>query len=184
MKGPSATCSADCASSATAWSRAGLCCPSCLWECRTIFQRPSPQAQRCYGWALFSLGSDNEDRRQFQLRSFREREKALSEALVVAEARAEAASIVNDARQAEQAVRRDIESTRRQPASYLASFRVLLERNLAEVEAVEARERNGGRSGEAKESPETAPRRPITPSEGQPPAARQVDRRAVRPGTE
>lgn len=138
-----------------------------------------------------------------QLKSFREREKALSEALVVAEqlrqeaeehanrqaemiireARAEAASIMNDARQAEQAVRRDIESTRRQLASYLASFRVLLERNLAEVEAVEALEPNG-RPGEAKESPETAPRRPIRPSEGQPPAARQVDRQAVRPGTE
>ncbi len=135
-----------------------------------------------------------------QLKSFREREKALSEALVVAEqlrqdaeehankqaemtireARAEAASILNDARQAEQAVRRDVESTQRQLASYLASFRVLLERNLAEVEAVEARERNGGRSGEAKESSEKTPRRPIRPSEGQP----QVDRQAVRPGTE
>ncbi len=139
-----------------------------------------------------------------QLKSFREREKALSEALVVAEqlrqeaeehanrqaeiiireARTEAASILNDARQAEQAVRRDIESARRQQASYLASFRVLLERNLAEVAAVEAREPNGGRPEEAKESPETAPRRPIRPSEGQPPAGRQVDRQAVRPGTE
>jgi len=139
-----------------------------------------------------------------QLQSFREREKALSEALVVAEqlrqkaeehanrqtgmiileVRAEAVSILNDARQVEQAVRRDIESTRRQLASYLASFRVLLERNLAEVEAAEARERNGGRPGETKESPETAPRRSIRPSEGQPQAARKVDRQAVRLGTE
>ena len=139
-----------------------------------------------------------------QLKSFREREKALSEALVVAEqlrqdaeehanrqaeliireARAEAASILSDARQAEQAVRRDIESTRGQLASYLASFRVLLERNLAEVEAVEARERNEGRPREVKELPETAPRRPIKPSEVQPPVAGQVDRQAVRPGSE
>ena len=139
-----------------------------------------------------------------QLKSFREREKALSEALVVAEqlrqeaeehanrqaemiireARADAASIMNDARQAEQAVRRDVESIRRQLASYLASFRVLLERNLAEVEAVEARERSEGHPREAREMPETAPRRPIRPSEGQPPVARQVDRQSVRRGSE
>jgi DivIVA domain-containing protein len=139
-----------------------------------------------------------------QLKSFREREKALSEALVVAEqlrqeaeehanrqaeliireARTEAASILSDARQAEQAVRRDIESIRRQLASYLASFRVLLERNLAEVEAVESRERNGGHPEKVKESQGTAPRRPINPSEGQPRAARQVDPQAVRRGGE
>jgi DivIVA domain-containing protein len=139
-----------------------------------------------------------------QLKSFREREKALSEALVVAEqlrqeaeehanrqaemiireARTEAAGILSDARQAEQAVRRDIESTRRQLASYLASFRVLLERNLAEVEAVEAREQYGGHPEKTEESPGTAPRRPINPPEGQPPAARRVDRQAVRRGTE
>ncbi len=139
-----------------------------------------------------------------QLKSFREREKALSEALVVAEqlrqeaeehanrqaemiireAQTEAARILSDARQAEQAVRRDIESTRCQLASYLASFRVLLERNLAEVEAVEARERNGSRPEKAKGSPGTVPRQPINPSEGQPPAARQVDRQAVRRDTE
>jgi hypothetical protein len=60
---------------------------------------------------------------------------------------------------------------------------VLLERNLAEVEAVEAHERNGGRPVKAMESPGTAPRRSINRSE-EPPAARQVDRQAVRPGTE
>lgn len=97
-----------------------------------------------------------------QLKTFREREKAMSEALVVAEqlrhgseqrandqaeaiiqqARAEADTMVNDARLAEKSVRRDIQATRRQLNSYLAAFRVLLERNLAEVEAVESQQRN------------------------------------------
>jgi len=96
-----------------------------------------------------------------QLKSFREREKALSEALVGAEqlreeaerhaqrkaesilreAQIEADANLNDARQAEQAVLRDIETAHRQLTSYLAAFRVLLERNLAEVNAAEGRER-------------------------------------------
>ncbi len=96
-----------------------------------------------------------------QLKSFRDREKALSEALVTAqqlredvqqsagkeaavvvqEARAEAESIIQEARRAEEVIRRDIESGHRQVAAYVASFRVLLERNLAELEAVEARQR-------------------------------------------
>ncbi len=98
-----------------------------------------------------------------QLKGFREREKATSEALVMAQqlreeaeqsaqkeaeailrdARIQAEDLVKEARQAEQAVHREIEAGHRQLASYLASFRVLLERNLAEVEAVEGRERNG-----------------------------------------
>ena len=98
-----------------------------------------------------------------QLKGFREREKATSDALVMAQelreeaeqsaekeaeailrdARIEAEALVKEARQAEQAVHRDIEAGHRQLNSYLASFRVLLERNLAEIEAVEGRERNG-----------------------------------------
>ena len=98
-----------------------------------------------------------------QLKLFREREKAMSDALVVAQqlredseqmaqkesdrvvqqARVEAGNIITDARQAEQSVRRDTEHLHAQLASYLTSFRVLLERNLAEVEAVETAERNG-----------------------------------------
>lgn len=97
-----------------------------------------------------------------QLKAFREREKAMSEALVVAQqlrddveqsagreadamirdARSESENIIKQARQAEDAVRRDIEACHRQLAAYLASFRVLLERNLAELEAVEARQRS------------------------------------------
>ena len=98
-----------------------------------------------------------------QLKMFREREKAMSDALVVAQqlredsehlarkesdavlqqARVEAGNIVTEARLAEQSVRRDIDGLHAQLASYLTSFRVLLERNLAEVEAVETAERNG-----------------------------------------
>ncbi len=96
-----------------------------------------------------------------QLKTFREREKALSDALVVAQklrddvqqsadreakvvlrdARGQAENIIREARIAEEAVRRDIEAGHKQLAGYLASFRVLLERNLAELEAVESRER-------------------------------------------
>jgi DivIVA domain-containing protein len=131
-----------------------------------------------------------------QLKSFRERENALSEALVGAEqlrddteqhaqrkaesilreAQIEAEANLNDARQAEQAVLRDIEAAQRQLASYLASFRVLLERNLAEVEAAEERERAGADPGRSSD----LLRRP---SKTQPPV-RLVDRRPSRPANE
>jgi DivIVA domain-containing protein len=98
-----------------------------------------------------------------QLKSFRDREKALNEALVAAqqlradteqaaqrqadltvrEARAEADRILGEARVAEQAIRRDIEAAQRHFAAYLASFRTLLERYLSEADALEAHTRDG-----------------------------------------
>ncbi len=120
-----------------------------------------------------------------QLKTFREREKAMSEALVVAEqlrheagqransqaeviiqqARIEGDTMLNDARLAEKAVRRDIEATRRQLNAYLAAFRTLLERNMAEVEAVEAQQRNGSQVNQAVNPAATGPRISIPPSE-------------------
>ncbi len=116
-----------------------------------------------------------------QLKTFREREKAMSEALVVAEqlrheagqransqaeviiqqARVEADTLLNDARLAEKAVRRDIEGTRRQLNAYLAAFHALLDRNMAEVEAAEAQQRNGGHVQPAVDPGATAPRRSV-----------------------
>lgn len=98
-----------------------------------------------------------------QLKSFRDREKALNEALVAAqqlradteqaaqrqadltvrEARAEADRILGEARVVELAVRRDIEAAQRHFAAYLASFRTLLERYLSEADALEAHTRDG-----------------------------------------
>ncbi len=98
-----------------------------------------------------------------QLKAFREREKALNDALVVAqqlrvdteqaarreadlvmrEARAQAEQIVQQARAAEQAVRRDMEGAQRQFTAYLAGFRTLLERYLSEVDALEAHRQDG-----------------------------------------
>lgn len=96
-----------------------------------------------------------------QLTSFREREKALNEALVAAqqlraeteqaaqrqaelvlqEARANAERMLSDARAAEQRVRREIEAAQRHFTAYLASFRTLLERYLSEVDALDAHTR-------------------------------------------
>jgi cell division septum initiation protein DivIVA len=98
-----------------------------------------------------------------QLKTFREREKALNEALVAAqqlradteqsarreadlvlrEARAQADQIVQEARGAEQAVRRDMEGAQRQFTAYLAGFRTLLERYQSEVDALEAHRQDG-----------------------------------------
>lgn len=98
-----------------------------------------------------------------QLKAFREREKAMSEALVAAQqlradaqrtaqkevevliqqARSEADRILEDARQAELTLRRDQEGAQRQFLGYLTAFRNLLERNLAEVHALERNETNG-----------------------------------------
>ena len=134
-----------------------------------------------------------------QLKTFREREKAMSEALVVAEqlrhdagqrandqaeaiiqqARAEADTILNDARLAEKVVQRDTEAAQRQLNSYLAAFRALLERNMAEVEAVDAQQRNGSQAALAVHPTGTGPRRsfprpeaPSGPSLANPGAAR------------
>ncbi len=116
-----------------------------------------------------------------QLKTFREREKAMSDALVVAEqlrheagqransqaeaiiqqARVEADTLLNEARLAEKAVRRDIEATRRQLNAYLAAFHALLDRNMAEVEAAEAQQRNGGHVQPAVDPGATAPRRSV-----------------------
>jgi DivIVA domain-containing protein len=93
-----------------------------------------------------------------QLRSFRERERAMNEALVAAqqlradmqaqtgreaeailrEARAEAARLVERAGEEEQVIQQRSESAVRQLASYLASFRALLERHQNELAGLEA----------------------------------------------
>jgi len=98
-----------------------------------------------------------------QLRVFKDREKALNDALVLAqqlrtqtedasrreadlssrEARAEADKILAEARADERAVRKETEGAQRQFSSYLAGFRTLLERYLSEVEALESHERDG-----------------------------------------
>jgi DivIVA domain-containing protein len=98
-----------------------------------------------------------------QLKAFREREKALNDALVVAqqlrgetelaarreaelilrEAKGQADAQLAEARADERYVRRDIEGAQRQFTSYLASFRTLLERYLSEVDALEAHGRDG-----------------------------------------
>ncbi len=98
-----------------------------------------------------------------QLKAFREREKALNDALVVAqqlradteqaarreadlllrEARAQADQILQEARGAEGSVRRDMEAAQRQFTAYLGAFRTLLERYLSEVDALEAHRGDG-----------------------------------------
>src|SRR5881394_3240790 len=92
-----------------------------------------------------------------QLRVFREREKAMNEALVAAqqlrqdtraaaereaqvivrEAEAEARRIVEEARTAETDVRRQLAETERQFQAYLGGFRALLERQMAELRALD-----------------------------------------------
>ncbi len=95
---------------------------------------------------------------QDQLRAYRERERALNEALVGAqqlradthaqaeqeaglvlrEAQLEAARIVDRAKLDEQLVRERTEEAIRQFNAYVAGFRVLLERQLAEVDGLQA----------------------------------------------
>ena len=77
---------------------------------------------------------------QDQLRAYRERERALNEALVgvLREAQLEAARIVDRAKLDEQLVRERTEEAIRQFNAYVASFRVLLERQLAEVDGLQA----------------------------------------------
>lgn len=93
-----------------------------------------------------------------QLRSFRERERAMNEALVAAqqlradmqaqagreaesvlrEARSEAARLVERAQVEEAAVHQRTEGATRQLAAYVASFRALLERHQLELASLEA----------------------------------------------
>jgi cell division septum initiation protein DivIVA len=96
---------------------------------------------------------------QEQLRAFRDRERAMNDALVAAqqlrvdskaqaereaelllrEARAEAERILERARQDEAVVRERADSAARQFAAYVASFRTLLERHLGEVDGLQKR---------------------------------------------
>jgi cell division septum initiation protein DivIVA len=98
-----------------------------------------------------------------QLKAFREREKALNDAVVMAhqmradveqaakrnsdlamrEARSKADDILNEARSVEVSIRGDIEEAQRQFTAYLASFRRLLERQLAQLDALADYERDG-----------------------------------------
>lgn len=102
-----------------------------------------------------------------QLRGFREREKALNDAVVLAqqlrtdteqaarrssevtlrEARLKADAIIEEARAAEAAVRRDLEEAQRQFSAYLSAFRQLLLRHLAQLDALEEHERDGSPPG-------------------------------------
>ncbi|HEU4569766.1 MAG TPA: DivIVA domain-containing protein [Gemmatimonadales bacterium] len=95
---------------------------------------------------------------QEQLRSFREREKAMNDALVAAqqlradakaqsereaeaalrEAKTEAMRVLARAEEQERVIRERFEAAQRQFATYLANFRALLERQLGEVEGLQA----------------------------------------------
>ncbi|MGH7591252.1 MAG: DivIVA domain-containing protein [Gemmatimonadales bacterium] len=95
---------------------------------------------------------------QEQLRGFRERERAMNEALVSAqqlradtkvqadrdaesvlrEAKAEALRIMQQAQGQEEVIRERYEAASRMFASYLANFRALLERQMGEVEGLQA----------------------------------------------
>ena len=98
-----------------------------------------------------------------QLKAYREQEKSLNEAVVMAhqvredihqtakreselqlkEARSRADDLLVEARTAETSIRRDIEEAQRQFAAYIAAFRRLLERQLAEIDALAEHERDG-----------------------------------------
>ena len=94
---------------------------------------------------------------QDQLRAFRERERAMNEALVsaqqlrddtkdaaereakliVREAQGQAADILAEARRVENDIRESTRIMERQFQSYMAGFRALLERQLSELDALE-----------------------------------------------
>lgn len=93
-----------------------------------------------------------------QLRAFRERDKAINEALISAqqlraevreqaereaqlilrEARAEAERIITNATSESRKVQGDLEGLVRQRRAYLAQLRTMVERQLAEIDAAEA----------------------------------------------
>ena len=98
-----------------------------------------------------------------QLKSLREREKAINDAvmmaqelredtkhsatqeaeLIIREAHSKAENIVHESRTTESALRHDIEEAQQQFTTYLGAFRRLLDRHLAQVDALEAHERDG-----------------------------------------
>jgi DivIVA domain-containing protein len=100
---------------------------------------------------------------QEQLRAFRDRERAMNEALVAAqqlrvdsreqaereaelvlrEARAEAERVLERARHEEAVVRERADGAARQFSAYVASFRTLLERHLGEVDGLQRRPHPG-----------------------------------------
>ena len=104
-----------------------------------------------------------------QLKSYREREKALNDAVVMAQqvradteqaakrdseaamrdAQVKAEEILAEARAAEAETRRDIEEAQRQFSAYLTAFRQLLWRQLAEVDALAEHERDGTPPGKS-----------------------------------
>lgn len=106
---------------------------------------------------------------QEQLRAFQDRERAINDALVGAqelrgqlnvqaereaeliraEARQEGEGIVGQARRDEQLLQEKLVATERQFRAYVASFRALLERQLAELEALDP----GVRLGTAVDGP-------------------------------
>lgn len=95
-----------------------------------------------------------------QLTQFRERERAMNEALVAAqqlraetrasaereaqvilrEAETQAQRILDEARQAEQAVRARVKEAERQFQTYIGGFRAMLERQLGELRALDNRQ--------------------------------------------
>lgn len=115
-----------------------------------------------------------------QLKAFRERDKALNEALVSAqqlrgeireqadregqlilrEARAEADRIVQEARTGLSKVEADLEAMARQRRAYLAQLRGMVERQLAEIQAAEAAPTTMLAIGTAQRAPQGAPPAP------------------------
>ncbi|MGE0353872.1 MAG: DivIVA domain-containing protein [Gemmatimonadales bacterium] len=95
---------------------------------------------------------------QEQLRAFRDRERAMNEALIAAqqlraesrqqadreaeavirEAKSEAMRVLAEAQQEERGIRERSDAAHRQFAAYLANFRALLERQLGELEGLQA----------------------------------------------
>ena len=98
-----------------------------------------------------------------QLKSLREREKAINDAVMMAqqlreathnaaqqevdviirEAKVKADRIVQGARESEVSVRRDLEEAQHQFNAYLYAFRRLLDRQMAELDALAEHERDG-----------------------------------------
>jgi DivIVA domain-containing protein len=98
-----------------------------------------------------------------QLKAFREREKAINDAVMMAQnlreathkaaqhevdallrdARLRAEQIVQEARNSEVNARRDLQEAQHQFNAYVYAFRRLLDRQMAELDALEAHERDG-----------------------------------------
>ncbi len=77
-----------------------------------------------------------------QLRADAEQAAAREADVIIRDARSQADRILEDAKMTSANIKRDHAGAQRQFTVYLAGFRALLERNLAEVEALEARERD------------------------------------------